>query len=431
MSLLQELLARAKNPDAPFLVDRGRAVSLRDVADAGAACGDIAPGDVVALIGDTDAQSIARLLALADRRAVIMPLTEANSAQHAYFFEAAGVNVVLRGGRATRLRTAASAHPLLRGLRERDHAGLILFSSGTTGRPKAILHDFSRFLARYATPRPAWTTLNFLLFDHIGGLNTLFHTLYNGGVIVRPSGRTPDAVVADIRAHDVALLPTTPTFLRLWALGGIPPSRELPSLRLITYGTERMDQHTLALLVEALPGVDIRQTYGMSELSILRVRTRRPEELWIQVGGEGVESKIVDGELWIRSQNRMEGYLNAPSPFDDEGWYPTKDMVERDGDWLRIIGRRDTIINVGGLKVLPAEVEHAALGFPGIRFARARAGANPLTGMHVELLCDPEEGAHVDRKALERHLRDSLPPHAVPRRITFGQAPISHRSKQL
>lgn len=431
MTLLRELLARAKNPDAPFLVDGGRAVSLRDVADAGAACGDIAPGEVVALIGDTDAQSIALLLALADRRAVVMPLTEANSAQHAYFFEAAEVNVVFRGGRATRLRTGASAHPLLQGLRERDHAGLVLFSSGTTGRPKAILHDFSRFLARYATPRPGWTTLNFLLFDHIGGLNTLFHTLYNGGVIVRPSGRSPDAVVADIRAHNVGLLPTTPTFLRLWALGGIPPREELPSLRLITYGTERMDQHTLSLLVEALPGVDIRQTYGMSELSILRVRTRRPDELWIQVGGEGVESKIVDGELWIRSQNRMEGYLNAPSPFDGEGWYPTKDMVERDGDWLRIVGRRDTLINVGGLKVLPAEVEHAALGFPGIRFARARGGSNPVTGMHVELLCEPEEDAHVDRKALERHLRDALPPHAVPRRITFGQAPISHRSKQL
>lgn len=431
MSLLEELLTRASDPGAPFLVDGRQSVSLRDVAMAGAALGDIAPGEVVALIGDTDAQSIALLLALVDRGAVIMPLTTANSAQHPYFFEAGSASVVIRDGRATRLAAGKPGHPLLRGLAERGHAGLILFSSGTTGLPKAILHDFSRFLARYATPRPAWTTLNFLLFDHIGGLNTLFHTLYNGGVIVRPSGRTPEAVAADIRIHEVALLPTTPTFLRLWALAGIPPRAELPSLRLVTYGTERMDQHTLSLLARALPDVDIRQTYGMSELGILRVRTRRRDELWVQVGGESVESRIVDGELWLRSENRMEGYLNAPSPFDAEGWYHTRDMVERDGDWLRIVGRRDTLINVGGLKVLPAEVEHAALQFPGIRFARAKGGANPVTGMHVELLCEPADGVPVDREALARHLRASLPPHAVPRRITFGRAAISHRSKQL
>ena len=431
MNPLQEMLARCKNPDAPFLVDGGRTLSLRAVAETPASCADIAPGEVAALIGDIDAQSIALLLALADRGAVIMPLSESSAAQHPYFLDAAGANVVIRGGQITRLRKEPPSHPLLRALRERGHAGLILFSSGSTGLPKAILHDFSRFLARYATPRPAWTTLNFLLFDHIGGLNTLFHTMYNGGLAVRPSGRTPAAVVADIRGHRVELLPATPTFLRLWTLEGIPAHSEMPSLRLITYGTERMDQHTLSLLAEALPQADIRQTYGMSELGILRVRTRRRDELWIQVGGEGVESKIEDGELYLRTQNRMEGYLNAPSPFDDEGWYATKDLVERDGDWMRIIGRRDTVINVGGLKVLPAEVEHAALGFPGIRFARARGGSNPLTGMHVELLCELGEGMAADKNALSRHLRASLPPYAVPRRITFGEVPVGHRCKQL
>ena len=149
------------------------------------------------------------------------------------------------------------------------------------------------------------------------------------------------------------------------------------------------------------------------------------------MGGEGVESKITDGELYLRTQNRMEGYLNAPSPFDEEGWYATKDVVECDGDWMRIVGRRDTIINVGGLKVLPAEVEHAALKFPGVCFARARGGANPLTGMHVELLCELGDGVEADKNALSRHLRASLPPHAVPRRITFGKVPVGHRCKQL
>ena len=431
MNLLNELLDRCKNPDAPFLVDECRALSLRAVAETPASCADIAPGEVVALIGDTDAQSIALFLALVDRKAVIMPLSEASAAQHPFFFEAAGANAVIHGGHITRLRKRTSSHPMLQALRERKHAGLILFSSGSTGLPKAILHDFSRFLARYATPRPAWITLNFLLFDHIGGLNTLFHTMYNGGLVVKPSGRTPAAVVADIRKHKVELLPTTPTFLRMWALEGLPTPSEIPSLQMITYGTECMDQHTLFLLASALPQVDVRQTYGMSELGILRVRTRRRDELWIQIGGEGVESNIANGELHLRTQNRMEGYLNAPSPFNEDGWYATKDVVECDGDWIRIVGRRDTIINVGGLKVLPAEVEHAALKFSGVRFARARGGANPLTGMHVELLCELGEGMDVDKDALARHLRTTLPPHAIPRRIRFGRVPIGHRCKQL
>ena len=431
MSLLQELLDRSDNPDTPFLVGGDQSLSLRTLAETPAPCADIAPGEVVALIGDVDAPSIAALLALADRGAVVMPLSEASAAQHEYFLEAGGASVVIRKGQVSRLREGLPSHPLLQALRERGHAGLILFSSGSTGRPKAILHDFSRFLARYATPRPAWTTLNFLLFDHIGGLNTLFHTLYNSGLVVRPSGRTPAAVTEDIRRHNVELLPATPTFLRLWALEGIPAPAELPSLRLITYGTERMDQHTLSLVAQALPDVDIRQTYGMSELGILRVRTRKRDELWIEVGGEGVESKIVDEELFLRAQNRMEGYLNAPSPFDADGWYATKDLVECDGPWLRVVGRRDMVINVGGLKVLPAEVEHAALGFPGVRLARARGCPNPVTGMHVELLCELEDGVQADKPRLLAHLRALLPRHAVPLRVAFGKAPVGHRCKQL
>ena len=89
------------------------------------------------------------------------------------------------------------------------------------------------------------------------------------------------------------------------------------------------------------------------------------------------------------------------------------------------------VINVGGLKVMPAEVEHAALTFPGILFARARGGTNPLTGMHVELCCEPARDIQINRDDLARHLRSMLPPHAVPRRITIGSVPVGHRGKQL
>ncbi len=431
MSLYRDLCLRSADPERPFLLGQGLSLSLADIAQAPDLCAGIAPGDVVALVGDFDAPGIRALLALVDAKAIVMPLTSANYAQHEYCFAAGHADVVIADGKVTRRQKKQSKQPLLDQLRSLGHAGLLLFSSGSTGSPKAILHDFEKFLARYATPRPAWTALGFLLFDHIGGLNTLFHTLFNNGRVVRPTARTVTAVFEDIRDYGVQLLPTTPTFLRMLAHSGLLDEKILPSLRLITYGTEQMDQNTLSAIADLLPQVDIRQTYGMSELGILRVRTRKRDELWIQIGGEGVESRIQDDELYIRAENRMLGYLNAPSPFDAEGWFNTRDMVEVDGPWLRIVGRADSVINVGGLKVLPAEVENAALSFSGVSLAKVEGVPNPLTGMHVELLCQVEEGVEIAVEALRKHLKGQLPPHARPLRIRIGKVPLGHRFKRL
>ena len=95
--------------------------------------------------------------------------------QHEYFFESALVDVVIEGSTVKRINHDRK-HELIERLRASDHAGLVLFSTGTTGRPKAILHDLTSFLKRFETPRPTLRTINFLLFDHIGGLNTLIQT---------------------------------------------------------------------------------------------------------------------------------------------------------------------------------------------------------------------------------------------------------------
>ena len=78
---------------------------------------------------------------------------------------------------------------------------LFCFPTGTTGRPKAILHDLSYFLKRFDTPRPTLRTINFLLFDHIGGINTLLHTLFNRGVVVVPKDRSVEEILATCRKH--------------------------------------------------------------------------------------------------------------------------------------------------------------------------------------------------------------------------------------
>ncbi|MCW5732168.1 MAG: long-chain fatty acid--CoA ligase [Alphaproteobacteria bacterium] len=432
MSLLEELAGRQGDPRRPFLLGREMELSLADVlAAAVPGLGEVRAGDVVALVGDFDAPSILALLRLIEAGAVIMPLTRATQADHDYFLASGLADLAIEDGAVRRLRQERAAHPLLDELRRHGHPGLILFSSGTTGRPKAILHDFSRFLARYRTPRPTLRTLSFLLFDHIGGINTLLHTLFNGGQVVVPSGRMPEAVLADIRDFAVELLPTTPTFLRMLLIGGLLEEGLPASLRAITYGTERMDEGTLRRLCALLPRVDFRQTYGMSELGILRVRTRARDQLWMQVGGEGVETRIEAGRLFLRAAGRMLGYLNAPSPFDAEGWYDTRDLVEQDGGWLRIVGRVSETISVGGLKFLPGEVERVALAHPDMRQARAVGVANPITGQHVELTCELRPGAQADRAALREWFRARLPEHMRPHRIRFGEVAVGHRFKRL
>src|SRR5690606_36575768 len=122
----------------------------------------------------------------------------------------------------------------------------------------------------------------------------------------------------------------------------------LRPLRIVSYGTEPMPASTLAALGSALPGVRFKQTYGLSEVGILRTQSRADDSLWMRVGGPEYETRIVEGTLHVRPRYGMLGYLNAPSPFDADGWMDTGDVVVEDGDWLRILGRRRDEINVGG-----------------------------------------------------------------------------------
>ena len=215
------------------------------------------------------------------------------------------------------------------------------------------------------------------------------------------------------------LLPTTPTFLNLLLLSEAPDRHDLSSLRQITYGTEPMPESTLARLHAALPGVRLSQTYGLSELGILRARSKSSDSLWVRLGGEGVETEIRDGILWIRAASAMLGYLNAPSPFDSEGWFNTQDEVLADGEYFRIRGRRSEIVNVGGEKVYPAEVESVLLQIPNVRDAVVLGQPNPITGQIVVAYLNLKEPEPLDsvRRRVREGCRDLLPAFKIPARI--------------
>jgi long-chain acyl-CoA synthetase len=170
---------------------------------------------------------------------------------------------------------------------------------------------------------------------------------------------------------------------------------------------------------EVLPDVRFLQTYGLSEVGVLRSQSKDSDSLWVKVGGEGFETKVVDGTLWIRAASAMVGYLNAPSPFDEEGWLNTEDLVEVDGDYIRILGRSTDIINVGGQKVYPAEVESVLLEMKNVRDATVHGEANAILGAIVVArlsLFEPEDPRML-KERVRRFCRRRLAPYKVPVRI--------------
>jgi acyl-CoA synthetase (AMP-forming)/AMP-acid ligase II len=430
MKILEKLAEIWSGIDYPFLIHKGDELRFSEIASQNPVdLSEVRQGDVVAIIGDFNPSSILTLLRLIDIGVVVVPLTVETRHEHEYFFESALVDVVIDGTGVQR-RHHMQKHELIEKLRELGHAGLVLFSTGTTGRPKAILHDLTLFMKRFETPRPTLRTINFLLFDHIGGINTLLHTLFNKGVVIAPESRTVDSILETCGKYNVEVLPTTPTFLRMMLMSGAVPSKVPDCLKVITYGTERMDQPTLDDLCALLPNVDFRQTFGMSELGIVRVKSEARNSLYMKVGGEGVETRVVDSVLQIRSSSRMLGYLNAPSPFDAEGWYDTKDVVEVKDQYYKVTGRISDVINVGGLKFMASEVERVALQFPNVSLVKAMPKPNPITGQHVELLVQATSEGAVDKAALLDFLKDKLQPHMVPKRLRIETVAVGHRMKK-
>jgi acyl-coenzyme A synthetase/AMP-(fatty) acid ligase len=396
---------------------------------------EIKPGTIVALNADFSPASVALMIALIRANCVIVPLTSSVASKRQEFLRLseAAVEIEVGPDDAATFRPlgAVPQHPLLRRLIESGRPGLVLFSSGSTGASKAIVHDFAALLEKFRVRRHARCMITFLLFDHIGGVNTLLYVLSNGGCVVTVAERSPDAVCRAIDDHGVQTLPTSPTFLNLLLLSGALDQYPLRSLDTITYGTEVMPEETLRRLHEKLPHVQLVQTYGLSEVGILRSKSESSDSLWVKLGGEGYQTRVVDGLLEIKSQSAMLGYLNAPSPFTEDGWFQTGDMVEVKGEYFRLLGRKSEIINVGGEKVFPVEVESVIQGMEGVVDVAVTGERNAITGQIVsaEVALSTGETVSEFRKRLIAYCRPRMAAFKIPQRVTVAPANALHGAR--
>ena len=398
----------------------------------------IKPGSVVALEGDFSPNSIALLLALIEKACIIVPLTKTSNKNESRLFDIAQIEFVFRVNENDVITTESipqrSDNDYYKVIREREHPGLVLFTSGTSGEPKAAVHDFLALFVKFKTRRKSLRTLNFLLFDHWGGLNTMFHILSNGGVIIATKDRNPENVCKLIEKHKIELLPASPTFLNLILLSGSYENYDLSSLIIISYGTEPMPERTLKRLKMIFPDVKLLQTYGLIELGVMRSKSEKDDSLWVKVGGEGYKTRIVDGILQIKADSAMLGYLNAPSPFTEDGWFITGDEVLQKGDYIKILGRKSEIINVGGEKVYPQEVESVIQELANVAEVTVYGEKNPIMGniicAKIRLIND--EDIKIFTVRLKKYCLKKLHDYKVPAKILFSkEKQYSDRFKKI
>jgi len=412
-----------------FLETMDRAAEAVDAAD-------LPPRAPLAVEAETAFGGLAALLGLAGRRLALLPLpAELPEAERSRQLEIAGASHALTPANdGFRVEPRAGGAPdaapprALRRLEERDGAGLVLFSSGSTGAPKGMVHDFPRLLAPYRDLRPREErALLLLLVDHIGGLDAAFRALFAGSTLIVPERREPEAAGAAIERHRVTVLPASPTFLNLMLLAGIPDRCDCSSVRVVAYGAEPMPRPLLRRVSAAFPRAQLQQKFGTSETGAIRVKGTAREDLNFSIEDPGTEWKVVDGELWLRTPARILGYLNAPEDaLDDDGWYRTGDLVDvRDDGSIRVRGRLGDMINVGGRKVHPSEIEAVLGELPEVAACRVRGVDDPIAGNAIAAEIVPSDPADADPRAWKKRLRarcrGTLAPWQIPARVAIRE----------
>jgi len=306
----------------------------------------------------------------------------------------------------------------------------ILFSSGTTGLPKMVLHTLSTLagaIERGSTASVLWST--FYDIRRYGGLQIFLRALLGGGSLVLSSSQesTGDFLVR-AGAQGITHISGTPSH---WRRALSSPSAHKISPQYVRLSGEIADQAILDGLRALYPDAKIAHAFASTEAGVAFEvgdgRAGFPASL-IGQPSASVEMKIEDGSLRIRSARNAICYLGSASEplADTDGFVDTRDMVELRGDRYYFVGRRDGIINVGGLKVHPEEVEAVINRHPRVQMSRARARKSPFTGAivvaDVVVKCEPgcvdaTAGIEALKSEILETCHRALAPHKVPAAI--------------
>ena len=307
----------------------------------------------------------------------------------------------------------------------------LMLTSGTSGSPKIVGHTLKGLAGAIIAEGPArhsnatWAT--FYDIRRYGGLQIFLRAVIGGGsMVLSDPGECVVDHVARLRARGVTHMSGTPSHWRKLLMSGAATNF---SPRYIRLSGEIADQAVLDGLAQAFPHAWIGHAYASTEAGVgFAVDDGRegfPAGL-IGPNRVGVEMKVIDGSLRIRSPGAARAYIGAGAPrlADADGFVDTGDMVELRGERYHFIGRRGGIINIGGLKVHPEEVETAINRHGSVRMSRARSRRNPITGAIVVadvVLVDGIDACRHEaiRAEILGQCKESLASYKIPAVIRF------------
>ena len=309
----------------------------------------------------------------------------------------------------------------------------ILLTSGTTGRPKLAVHTLASLTGAIERGNPpaapvVWAT--FYDIRRYGGLQIFLRSVLTRASLVLSSGQESTAdFLARAGAHGVTHISGTPSH---WRRALMSSAAHLIEPQYVRLSGEIADQAILDRLQSVFGDARVAHAFASTEAGLaFEVNDGLAGFPANFIGARGdVDMKVEDDSLRIRSSRIAVGYVGEPcrAIADDEGFVDTGDIVERRGDRYYFLGRRSGVINVGGLKVFPEEVEAAINHHPAVRMSMVRSTRSPITGSlvtaRVVLRAETDlagETAGVRREILQI-CHDRLAAHKVPATIRFVPA---------
>lgn len=288
---------------------------------------------------------------------------------------------------------------------------LSLFTSGTTGLPKKISHSFKSLTRNCKISEHHRASVWAYAYNptHMAGLQVFFQALLNENAMVRLFGLSRNDIFQSIKIYEISHLSATPTFLRLL----LPADNSFESIKRITSGGEKFDTRLTEGIKVLFPNAKLLNVYASTEAGSIFAAEgeifsiRKSYENLVKIEGE--ELFLHKEILGIGTEKKLIG-----------DWYPTGDLVEVIEEKplrFRFLSRKNEMINVGGYKVNPNEVEDALLGMNGILDARVFGKANSVLGniLCAELIKEKELEISEVRNYLTNYLQD----FKIPRMIKF------------
>ncbi|HEX8446719.1 MAG TPA: AMP-binding protein [Sphingomonas sp.] len=331
-----------------------------------------------------------------------------------------------------------------------DHPAQILYTSGTTGRPKGCVHSHrairnTAMLSAIAfSMTPAERTLIAMPIWHAAPLNNFcIATLFVGGTIVLLRDYHPQVFVRSLQDDRISLYFGAPVSFSLpLALPGGLADYDFSSVRALVYGGGPIGAALSRQLADAYRTDRFFQVYGMTETgpggTLLYPHEQQAKAGSIgRTSQPGTEMRVVRddgadaipgevGEIWLRSESLMLGYRDDPAATAAAivaGWYRTGDLARVDADgYLFIVDRLKDMIITGGENVYSREVEDALQEIDGVADCAVIGVPHESWGESVVAVLVPATGATLHHEAVRDALRDRLAAYKIPRRFIEAQA---------